>query len=259
MNFFPGIVEDNNDPLKIGRCKVRVIGLYDSLKLSELPWLQCVHPVNYDVVKPPKLGSQVICMGMDQNNQTLLIYGIVPGINDLTNTPDSPRLTRSEELNQTIVQTKSDSRLESVGSSEWNEPDPNENYGTVYPNNRVIESEAGHVIEIDDSSGRERIQIYHKSGSYLEMLADGSIIIKSVGDNYRIISGTEYVSADTQVINTGTTTIEVDGECKVKAETVDVDATTVDVKASTVNIEGSSGTIKGLRCQFTDNPNHYFG
>jgi hypothetical protein len=252
MNFFPGIVEDNNDPLKIGRCKVRVIGLYDSLKLSELPWLQCVHPVNYDVVKPPKLGSQVICMAMDQNNQTLLIHGIIPGINDLTNTPDSPRLTRSEELDQTIVQTKSNSRLEDVGSGEWNEPDPNENYGTIYPNNRVIESEAGHVIEIDDSTGKERIQIYHKSGSYLEMLADGSVIIKSIGNNYRIVSGTEYVSAATQVINTGTTTIEVDGECK-------VEAATVNVKGSTVNIEGSSGIIKGLRCQFTGKPNHNFG
>lgn len=259
MKYFPGIVEDNNDPLKIGRCKVRIVGLYDSLKKSELPWIQTLVPVNYDVIKPPKIGSQVLCMSLDEYNQTLVVHSIVPGVNDIDNVPDSPRLTRNEEIDQTIVKTKSDSRLQDVGGEEgWSEPDASYSYGSIYPNNRVIETEAGHVIEFDDTPGKERIHLYHKSGSYIEMLADGKIIIKSIDNNYKITSGTSYNSSGTEIINTGTMTIDVEGECNIKASTVNVEATTTSVNADTINIEGGSGSIKGLRCQFTGKPNHYF-
>lgn len=33
-----GVVEDNNDPLKHGRCRVRVHGLYDDIATKDLPW-----------------------------------------------------------------------------------------------------------------------------------------------------------------------------------------------------------------------------
>ena len=35
---FIGVVEDNNDPLFKGRCKVRVFGKFDLLTVDELPW-----------------------------------------------------------------------------------------------------------------------------------------------------------------------------------------------------------------------------
>lgn len=242
--FYPGIVEDNDDPLKIGRCKVRVVGLYDSLKKEELPWLQLSLPVNYDVIKPPKNGSQVLCMSLDEHNQTMLIHSLIPGVDDLTNTPDSPRLTRNEELDDTIVKTKSDSREQDVGESGWNEPDSTSTYGTKYPLNRVLETESGHVMEFDDTPGKERIQIYHKSGSYVEMLGDGSVIIKSVNNSYRITNGSEHVKSNSEVINTGTMTLDVDGACN--------------IKGGSITIESHSGSIKGLRCQFTGSPNHNF-
>lgn len=35
---YNGIVEDNNDPERIGRCKIRVMGLYDNIETDFLPW-----------------------------------------------------------------------------------------------------------------------------------------------------------------------------------------------------------------------------
>lgn len=35
---YNGVVEDNNDPERIGRCKIRVMGLYDDIETEMLPW-----------------------------------------------------------------------------------------------------------------------------------------------------------------------------------------------------------------------------
>jgi len=57
---------------------------------------------------------------------------------------------------------------------------------SVYPEVAVLETASGHVIELDDSTNNERMRFYHKSGSYIEMKPDGSIVRKSVGsvDHY---------------------------------------------------------------------------
>jgi hypothetical protein len=40
MHMFTGKVEDNNDPDQLGRCKIRVYGLFDDVNIatSDLPW-----------------------------------------------------------------------------------------------------------------------------------------------------------------------------------------------------------------------------
>lgn len=35
---YNGVVEDNNDPERIGRCRIRVMGLYDGIETQMLPW-----------------------------------------------------------------------------------------------------------------------------------------------------------------------------------------------------------------------------
>ena len=56
----------------------------------------------------------------------------------------------------------------------------------VYPFNHVIESESGHVLELDDTPASERIHMYHRSGTRLEVLPDGSQTMKIVNDSYEI-------------------------------------------------------------------------
>ncbi|HAV28320.1 MAG TPA: hypothetical protein DCW93_00235, partial [Saprospirales bacterium] len=43
--------------------------------------------------------------------------------------------------------------------------------------NKVYKSKSGHLIEIDNSDGEERVNIKHKSNSRITMNADGSISI----------------------------------------------------------------------------------
>lgn len=47
--FFIGVVEDRNDPMKLGRCKVRVVGLHTHdktiLPTSDLPWAMLMMPI----------------------------------------------------------------------------------------------------------------------------------------------------------------------------------------------------------------------
>ena len=48
---------------------------------------------------------------------------------------------------------------------------------TIYPNCSVSETISGHVQEIDDTPGRERMIFKHRTGAGIDMRPDGSIII----------------------------------------------------------------------------------
>ena len=62
-----------------------------------------------------------------------------------------------------------------------------------YPFNHVFESESGHIREIDDSPGAERLFTQHKSGTFEEIHPDGTKVVKIIGDNYEIIAGKSNV------------------------------------------------------------------
>ena len=103
----------------------------------------------------------------------------------------------------------------------WEEPSPA--YHAVYPYNRVIETGSGHSIEIDDTQGAERIMIWHKDGSYIQ-LAPGSTAYKSTRDTYDInernhhvyIGGTNIVTieGDSHVLVKGNKIEEIRGDYK---------------------------------------------
>ena len=82
----------------------------------------------------------------------------------------------------------------------WEEPNPKgvtENsrpyVSGVYPYNHVFESESGHITEIDDSPGAERLYREHQTGTFEELLPDGSRTIKIMKDNYEIVIGQENI------------------------------------------------------------------
>lgn len=59
---YVGIVEDNKDPEKIGRCKVRVHGLYNEILLEDLPWATPSFPISFGVKGSfivPEVGTTV--------------------------------------------------------------------------------------------------------------------------------------------------------------------------------------------------------
>ena len=86
--FFIGVVEDRNDPLNVGRVRVRVVGLHyhdkTVLPTNMLPWAMVMQPVaggTGTVVAGPAEGTTVIVIFEDfPENQYPIVIGVLPGI-----------------------------------------------------------------------------------------------------------------------------------------------------------------------------------
>jgi predicted chitinase len=100
MNFYYGVVENRQDPLRLGRCQVRVVGLHthdkSQLPTADLPWATPVQPVTsaamngigYSPIGPVE-GSAVIIMFADSEQQQPIILGTVGGIPSTPIPPDA--------------------------------------------------------------------------------------------------------------------------------------------------------------------------
>ena len=70
--------------------------------------------------------------------------------------------------------------------------EPETPYNATYPHNHVYESESGHIREIDDTPGAERIHERHASGSGYEIGPDGTKVTRHKLDNYDLTYGQQY-------------------------------------------------------------------
>lgn len=304
--WFIGTVEDRNDPLKLGRVRVRCRGLHDKnkaeTKTEDLPWAMPLMPVTSASVsgigQTPALveGSWVVGFFMDGSEcQEPVIMGSFLGIpidapnpqegfNDprtsLTGTPktvtgtsftggvhtsftevnagpfpntvdkpDTHNLVRPTDdvNNNSVMVNKTTSRsagqigVAVAGGGSFSEPVLP--YNAVYPYNKVIATESGHVIEMDDTPGAERIHIYHRSGSFVELHPDGKVVFKSIKTRTDIMHGDHNQHVE------GNAATTVDGTLKILAN----GALTIQVPADlniigNVNITGdvtSDGTVWG--------------
>ena len=59
----------------------------------------------------------------------------------------------------------------------------------LYPTNHVFETESGHYVEFDDTEGNERIHLFHKMGTFIEIDKTGNVVIKTVGNVTNIVAG----------------------------------------------------------------------
>jgi hypothetical protein len=229
--WWHGFVEDVDDPLKMGRCRVRIVGLHTESKqqipTNSLPWAHPIMPYNSASssgvgISPTGIlpGTWVLGFFRDGDNcQQPMILGTYGGINKLSGItsknpslgfndptdqfpkklylqePDTNKLARNEGINDTIVKKKKDDLDDcnptALGGN-WSEPPTP--YDAKYPKNHVTESESGHVFEIDDTPGKERIHQYHRSGTFEEIHPDGSKVEKTVGDDYLIIRKNNNIS-----------------------------------------------------------------
>ena len=121
------------------------------------------------------------------------------GVDD-TNTATDVKGTGVPTATKPYLQSVSDAAVQETRGF-WNEPDPksikknaNPYVSSVYPYNHVHESESGHIREIDDSPGQERLFTQHMSGTFEEIHPNGNKVVKVIGDNYEIIAGSSNVS-----------------------------------------------------------------
>ena len=114
------------------------------------------------------------------------------------------------DVRGTIVQKKNQARM--IGAKlpfgeAWDQPESA--FRGAYPYNKVTETESGHVIEVDDTPGSERLHIYHRSGTFIEIDANGSVVKRAVGSSYEIIDKNGKIAIS------GKADISVNGECNI--------------------------------------------
>ncbi len=110
----------------------------------------------------------------------------------------------------TIVQDKNNDRMTGAklpGGDAWDQPESA--YRGAYPYNKVTQTESGHIIEIDDTPGSERLHVYHKSGTFIEIDGNGSVIKRTKGSSYEIIDRNGKIAIS------GRADISVNGACNI--------------------------------------------
>lgn len=283
-NVYIGVVEDNDDPDKLGRCRTRILGLHTSKKIkeaeegiptNELPWAIPANPISGGSVSGlglngvPVQGSWVAIFFIGGNHNFPVYFASIggnpteasdtsKGFNDpdgvypsILNEPDWNKYARSGALN-----------AEKNGNLETFEP--SSAAAPVYPKNTVFETpDSGIIVEYDSSPGAERWHVYHKaSKAYMEIKANGDTIFKSTNDHYEITANNRKVfvkTNDTQQIDGnvaitigGTLGITVGGNVTLTSTggTINVDANgKATVKGDEVEIDGGGGTITGVVCK----------
>ena len=91
MNLYTGCIENRNDPLKLGRCQVRIVGLHTHdktvLPTEDLPWAYPLQPVTSAAMNgigttPLGVveGTWVVIMFRDLEQQQPIILGTIGGI-----------------------------------------------------------------------------------------------------------------------------------------------------------------------------------
>jgi hypothetical protein len=263
--FFPffGVIEDVNDPEQLGRVRVRCYGFHTENKSfipsDTLKWFSCITPNSAGtsgIGQSPTgyvTGSTVFGYFMGEELQEGIVVGSITGkptsealadqgFNDpsgiypiLINESDVNRLARNANIEETIVQSKRDNVRTDVETTAGTWSEPETPYAAEYQKNHVHESESGHINEVDDTEGAERLHRYHKSGTFEEIHPDGSKVIKIVKDEYTIIAGDGYfciegdasgfiggkndlyIKGNNDVKIDGTNTIDVQGKSTLRA------------------------------------------
>lgn len=206
FRWFIGVVEDRNDPEKLGRVRVRAHNVHDDKTLiptTDLPWAFVIVPatsssLNQVGVSPTgmQVGTTVVGFFADGNEcQFPIVMGTLHGIPDTGH--DVSALARES---QTLAKSQ-------LG------PEPGSAFGAKYPFNKTVTTESGHAFEVDDTPSKERIHLYHRTGTYVEINEKGRRVVKVVNDDYEIIAGNKevFVKGNVNIVVKGNVTMKVDG------------------------------------------------
>jgi len=243
--WWMGVVEDRQDPLKLGRVRVRCVGWHAENKMllptDMLPWAIPSYTPNNVSTYAPKEGDMAFGFFMDgENGQSPVVLGIFPSIplkagnaqeafsdgRDLGQLAVAPvKPDESQTLYPRKLDEPSTSRLarndsdypspinEAKAAKKLNKVEPNSYYNAKYPYNNVYESESGHALEFDDTKDNERIHLYHRSGSYVEYGPQGDRSERIQRNKFTVVVGDEqvYVQGDVTVFIDGNATMQIGG------------------------------------------------
>tara|TARA_B100000900_G_scaffold230565_1_gene195793 strand:+ start:986 stop:1498 length:513 start_codon:yes stop_codon:yes gene_type:complete len=151
FTWYTGLIEDIDDPLILNRVKVRCIGFHSMdkavLPTADLPWATVIMP-----------NTAASYQGVGANHHLEVGSWVVGFFRDGTSAQD-PMV------------------MGSIATQENGVKDIPEEAQLASPSNKVYKSKAGHLIEIDNTEGTERINIKHKTGSKITFNSDGTVSI----------------------------------------------------------------------------------
>ena len=146
FTWFTGKIEDINDTENLNRVKVRCFGFYaDDIAVSDLPWATVMMPVTSASIQG------------NGGNHHLEVGSWVVGF-----FRDGPSAQDPMVMGSIATQTNGTQDIPTDASVD----------------NKIHVTKAGHKIELDNTSGSEKIKITHgTSNSFIEFTASGKIRI----------------------------------------------------------------------------------
>ena len=294
FQWFVGVVEDRQDPKKLGRVRVRCLGYHSEnisdLPTSDLPWAHPMNPVTSATVSglgqtPLGMveGTWVVGFFQDADEaQQPIIIGTLPGVptslptkgagkgfqdrlnanypkytetdvnrlavNDADNPHPSLTIRKADratnigraDFNPVDLNLANSVPLQLAGDDGKNFNEPETTYKSQYPYNHVYESEAGHIVEFDDTPNSERIHERHSTGTGYEINEFGDKVQRVKRDNYEIISNDHFAHIK------GTHNTTVDGGVRVFVNanaTADSNYTIQVGRNANVNIQVDKGEV----------------
>ena len=250
--WFIGVVKNIKDPLELGRVQVKIFGIHDGEPVpipdEDLPYAQVVMPISEGGVKGLgntvgiQVNARVFGIFLDgKNSQDPLVLGSLPkieeesggAITDVTTSKLARGTNTLSKANDSVIDdTPYDSR-----------------YKAAYPNNAVHQTSSGHVIEVDDTSGYERIHIFHKSGTFVEMHSNGDVVTQHK-NGFRTVVGDDklHVTKDLDIIVGGDCNFSVNGNVNMMAlENINMYAKgQIDIEGTRVDLNLTGGNVDGL-------------
>jgi hypothetical protein len=228
QKWFEGEIVDVDDPEKLGRVKVReTLGHSNRVSSEDLFWSHVLMPptganAKGAGVSPVGLTEDSKVIGFKINETLSYVIGSVAYV------PNDADHSVSRQA-RGVGPVKKD-YIKELGEKETE-------YDAKYPHNKTVTTSSGHVLELDDTPKAERIHVYHKSGSYVEIFPDGSIITKSMQDSVSVTMNDHAISVvkgDLQIVaNEGMIEITSDKDINLVS------------KAGVVNIRGAVIGLNG--------------
>ena len=251
IRWFMGIVKDLKDPIKMGRVRVRIFGVHSEdqqeIPDDKLPWAQVMAPVTEGGVNNQgnflgiQTGARVFGIFLDgKNSQMPLVFGSIPHsetytsengkVESRTTTDVNAQGGDNEVQDPYAVEGKFDQSKANFQEFDHqtkrkeeavnDEPQQTNVRKPVYPNNKVKRTPSGHVIEIDDTPGGERLQVFHKSGTLVEIQPNGDFVAQHK-NGFRSVTGTDklYVTGDVEWMVDGNITISASKDIVIGTDT----------------------------------------
>ena len=250
--WWQGVVEDRQDPLELGRARVRILGFHTEEKskipTDSLPWAYPAMPLNSTPGSIPNLKEGMWVMGFFRDGENaqepVMTHTIDAGYvnnnnpNKGFNDPETNTFRPSKPVGADSAVGEVNTTKLARGITDGTIRDDSD-IARVYPYNHVSESESGHVMEINDSPGSESLSISHRIGTYGEIAQDGDMTVKVVGNNFEVVAKDKYVTVDEDMNVTigGNVTNNIEGNKIEKTYSMEMNS------ESEVNIN-SAGSVK---------------